>query len=810
MQAKSYDILYIHPIYHQAPNQVPMGIVGLFNQLPDSIRKLGLYSDEATEQLIKSTQMIAMDLHWYFPLWTVEQLAEKYKQCNPDVKIILGGYTASIFAQQLSQNPNIDYVITGDAEKPFLMLVNRLMGEPSALDIDSIPNIVSKDGISKHRYCIDNEQFSNLCYSKFDWFPSFLSRIKHIHEGAAFHDLTDDNTLFPFIPINRGCPYHCTFCYGSPENTRKIFERDMVVRTSDAVKRDLNALKDSPHIPAVFFVGDFMDLLSDEWCNSVFDRSYHLDCYFEFFNLPSLERLEQMATCFKKCNFNFSLYREHGESEQMVDINHFHKILQFISRHPNINYYVWNPRSYYKYPAISTTFPVNKVISNEGWHIKVPNPGLKDREKEEDYKFFKQKSLDFWQTLFMNKLTHMLTGIRFDNRGKVMDSVDERWEILEKGKKLRGCIPVSVIDHYSKNPGEDRRLGALIAPNTTLFRMEPLKGRFNKGDIVTTLTDTQHVRIQHCNLCAGKGILFPSGDIHCNINAEMCDPTTIGSKEKNNETWKLLDLYKGGVQSLDSFTRGITQQGVMQFEYPFQTYILDSCKFAAPQCPALRLSRLIVNENGSVQTCFWGDTVGTVDDSPQVLLQSVYSRYEELLINRGCKTCEANGRCPKCIFPSPLSEKDYCSIMKSNPHIAAMLQLFQCLASMSKQIPLDNQSPQSVRAFVETSDKNVILMSKNRLSFQKRLLEGNTDIDKIHKKSEFNPALRFCQVGPHPALINLEKLEIASITEHLAVIVSALCYGGLDEVFPGLKEDGFTFNPGKVLRKIVELELLKQ
>src|SRR5579885_1526731 len=45
--------------------------------------------------------LIGLDLHWHFQSFDVMETAKKIKASHPDIPIVLGGFTASFFAQEI-------------------------------------------------------------------------------------------------------------------------------------------------------------------------------------------------------------------------------------------------------------------------------------------------------------------------------------------------------------------------------------------------------------------------------------------------------------------------------------------------------------------------------------------------------------------------------------------------------------------------------------------------------------------------------------------------------------------------------------
>lgn len=132
------DLLYIHPGGGWVYENIPMGVPGLMNSVLCS--KLGVYDEEVTDELISRAGIIAIDLQWYLSLPAFLKLARRIKMINPRCKIVCGGCTATVFAKTLAKF--VDFVIVGDAEKPFPFLVDSLLENGNW---KRVPNVVTRD-----------------------------------------------------------------------------------------------------------------------------------------------------------------------------------------------------------------------------------------------------------------------------------------------------------------------------------------------------------------------------------------------------------------------------------------------------------------------------------------------------------------------------------------------------------------------------------------------------------------------------------------------------------------------------------------
>jgi len=227
------DVLYIHPSGNLTEYNIPMGVIGLMNSI-DCV-KLGKMYFEVNDEIIFNSKIIVMDCHWYFSLSEIGKLARKFKAINPEVVIVVGGYTATIFAEMMVFRFKVDYVIKGDAELPFPLLIKALLGGKS---VAGIPNIVSKTFITKQSYKLTEKDYSNADYLTIDWFPALKHRMEIIHKGLPFNWI-EELGVYPFIPVFKGCSYDCNFCYASKGINFALSKRGIVSRSPESIVGDL-------------------------------------------------------------------------------------------------------------------------------------------------------------------------------------------------------------------------------------------------------------------------------------------------------------------------------------------------------------------------------------------------------------------------------------------------------------------------------------------------------------------------------------------------------------------------------------------
>lgn len=250
MYKESVDVLYIHPT--QKPNNtlygiMPMGVIGLINELHkcDILIKgynmaIEKYIDEkiSAEDILKNMKykILLVDLHWYEHSYNTIQIALISKRLNPDIPVIIGGYTSTIFADEIMKKYNcVDYIICGDSEVPIVKLVKcLLMGDKQ--ELKNIPNIWYRDS-------------GKIYSSKYKWVASSIDDIDFVDydwiENSKFVPYITTEGVKKIVPsywlcIARGCKYDCSYCCGGNHNMEKLFHRcNILLRKPEVIANDI-------------------------------------------------------------------------------------------------------------------------------------------------------------------------------------------------------------------------------------------------------------------------------------------------------------------------------------------------------------------------------------------------------------------------------------------------------------------------------------------------------------------------------------------------------------------------------------------
>ncbi len=179
--------------------------------------------NESMDAILSSMYMEKSDVAAFSCyIWNIEyilKLAENLKKVLPEVIIVLGGPEVSFNAGQvLAENNFVDYIIKGEGEKPFSMLIKYLCGELKG-GLPDIPGLVYRSG---------GGGTAVKCQSiagKLDSIPS-----PYTHEM-----LSGLKNKIAYYESSRGCPFSCSYCLSSVLKGVRYF-------SMDRVKNDLDKL----------------------------------------------------------------------------------------------------------------------------------------------------------------------------------------------------------------------------------------------------------------------------------------------------------------------------------------------------------------------------------------------------------------------------------------------------------------------------------------------------------------------------------------------------------------------------------------
>ena len=139
----------------------------------------------------KQPLIVGLDLHWHFQSYDVIEVARKIKQARPEVRILLGGFTASLFAEEiLRDHPFVDFVIRGDAEIPLLQLARHFESDKNYSEVPNLAYRHESDVLlNPITYAADSAMLDSICFTDFTLMKDYPCLRKfffplHAHAGT--------------------------------------------------------------------------------------------------------------------------------------------------------------------------------------------------------------------------------------------------------------------------------------------------------------------------------------------------------------------------------------------------------------------------------------------------------------------------------------------------------------------------------------------------------------------------------------------------------------------------------------------------
>lgn len=293
-------------------NFLPMGLLGLAdllhrNHISTEIVHLGVEWIEDPDFSIldylkkKSPKIVAFDLHWHHQSYDVLEVAKKIKQAFPSIYILLGGFTASLFHEEILRNfDEVDGVIRGEAETPILELTRALLQGQE--DLFSISNLTwRRKGrilINPLSYVASEKDLNGISFTNFPLLKNYSTYIRFIGQPFYVRGVSKEKNFWMYslkspiyhLTLGRGCPVQCTWCSGNIPSQKTITGRRGVTyrgieEVLQSIREALSYGYETFHIcfdPYPEKPDYFLELFE-----RIREEKIQMECFFESFGLPS-------------------------------------------------------------------------------------------------------------------------------------------------------------------------------------------------------------------------------------------------------------------------------------------------------------------------------------------------------------------------------------------------------------------------------------------------------------------------------------------------------------------------------------------
>lgn len=245
-------------------------------------------------------EIYGIDLHWLPHVQGAFNIARIIKRIHPDKKVLMGGFSASYFAEDIMQsNEAVDFILAGDfVEKQLVDLLNAV---EKGSGLENVPNLFYREGekIRKNPPLKDDDPTDVV----------FINYKILVRNSIKYHDVRGHLPYYGWIKnpvamtlIQRGCQYNCGFCGGSNFAYKNhYYPVSPVKRSPERIADELETVKETINSP-VFIAGD-INQTGEKYYQSLFNefRSRGLDMPLltEYFVPPGREYFQFLSSRIK-------------------------------------------------------------------------------------------------------------------------------------------------------------------------------------------------------------------------------------------------------------------------------------------------------------------------------------------------------------------------------------------------------------------------------------------------------------------------------------------------------------------------------
>jgi len=290
--------------------------------------------DESDDEVTRSLEalvarvrprLVGISLKWFHHVHRALLLARTLRKIDPEIRIVVGGNTASYWWRELEAFDCIDHVVLGDGELPLLALCQ---GDPSP------PNCVTRapDGTPRRlplAYVQGATNSEDVYYSHFQ--DIFLS-----HQ--------DRHAFSGWVAPGKGCGENCLYCGGARGNQKAAFGRAKpFLRSEESVRRDHQEIAHRTWQLRYDFSGSSAEFLQSTWAGV--DLSRHSCTYF-LWGVAPIALIDTLARTFEQVYMvlDIGCFSEQQRHEQMrrgllkpcASDRELLELIDSCRRHPNL------------------------------------------------------------------------------------------------------------------------------------------------------------------------------------------------------------------------------------------------------------------------------------------------------------------------------------------------------------------------------------------------------------------------------------------------------------------------------------------
>ncbi len=320
------DVVPSTPVFEM----YPMGFLSMlsylvprgYNARISNVASMMVMSDKFDPvKYLKSldTEIYGIDLHWLPHVHGAISIARIIKEFNPDARVLLGGFSASYFSDDIMKTyPEIDYVLKGDFQEYSTMkLIDSV---EKNIDLGTVPNLVYRDEMRHVKHNPNSKE--NTVDNVFLNYKVLMSNAIKYHDVKGHLPYADwINNPESVTIIEHGCQFNCAFCGGSNFSYRNnFFPVSPVYRNPRTIAKEIELAREILGAP-IFVAGD-INLAGEKFYGNLFREIKELKADIpiltEYFRPPQKDYLNELSRSFGEFSVEIS---PESSSENIRRIN---------------------------------------------------------------------------------------------------------------------------------------------------------------------------------------------------------------------------------------------------------------------------------------------------------------------------------------------------------------------------------------------------------------------------------------------------------------------------------------------------------
>lgn len=287
----------------------PLGLRSLQTYLQNKGRKISIVNladmmlkdpEMDVEAFLKTldAKLFGIDLHWLLHTQGSLAVAKLLKKIHPDVPVIFGGISATLFYKELIEYPQADLVIRGiETFASIDMLLSRMDGK----NFRDIPNLCWKDADG------------NITINEFETTDSYNAYVDW--------ESSDPRVNYFIAHPSAGCRHNCTFCGGSNYSMNKHLgvRKGFAGKDPDVFLEELRTIKrhNNKNKRIVTLHHWFEDINALEKALETINDTAIKTVHYTLFNLLPLEHIKLMSKYRMRPLFEISIESHNEEVRKM-------------------------------------------------------------------------------------------------------------------------------------------------------------------------------------------------------------------------------------------------------------------------------------------------------------------------------------------------------------------------------------------------------------------------------------------------------------------------------------------------------------